>query len=156
MLVCMSPSRVEIKPMTPVISDDTVEELTNRLALSRTAHFPDQGWQLGTPATWLEELIADWKDFDFSDFQARLGEMPHMIAGIGEQQVHFLHAVGTGPDPLPLVLTHVGPVRFSNTVSSCRSWWILARTVGILQTRSPSWSPHFPASASLPLIHLVA
>jgi pimeloyl-ACP methyl ester carboxylesterase len=110
--VCMSRSRVEISPMVPVIPDDMVEELTNRLARSRMAHFPDQGWQFGTPATWLEELIADWKAFDFSAFQAQLGEMPHMTARIGEQQVHFLHAVGTGRDPLPLVLTHGWPGSF--------------------------------------------
>jgi pimeloyl-ACP methyl ester carboxylesterase len=112
MLLCMSSSGVEIRPMTPVISDDTVEELTNRLARSRMAHSPDQGWQLGAPATWLKELVADWQAFDFSELQARLGVMPHMTAQLGEQQVHFLHAVGMGPDPLPLVLTHGWPGSF--------------------------------------------
>lgn len=61
----MSPSGVEAKPMTPVISDDTFEELTNRLARSRVAHSPVKGWELGTPPTWLEELIADWRAFSF-------------------------------------------------------------------------------------------
>ncbi len=90
----------------------TVQELTNRLARSRVSHSPDQGWQFGTPAAWLENLIADWQAFEFSDFQARLGVMPHMTARIGEQQVHFLHAAGIGPDPLPLVLTHGWPGSF--------------------------------------------
>jgi pimeloyl-ACP methyl ester carboxylesterase len=98
--------------LTPTISEGTVEELTKRLARSRIGHFPDQGWDLGTPATWLDELVADWQAFDFSDFQARLGVMPHMTAQVGEQQVHFLHAVGMGPDPLPLVLTHGWPGSF--------------------------------------------
>ena len=108
----MSSNAVEISPMTPVISAGTVEELTARLARSRIAHFPDDGWPLGTPASWLEELIADWQAFDFSDFRARLGLMPHMTAQIGEQEVHFLHAVGMGPDPLPLVLSHGWPGSF--------------------------------------------
>ncbi len=103
---------MQIEPMTPVISDVMVQELTSRLARSRVSHSPDQGWQLGTPAAWLKELIADWQAFDFSDFQARLGVMPHMTARIGEQRVHFLHAVGMGPDPLPLVLTHGWPGSF--------------------------------------------
>ena len=63
-------------------------------------------WERGVPGDWLARLIEDWRAFDPLILQARLDRLTHLRAEVGGISVHLVHAPGTGPDPLPLVLTH--------------------------------------------------
>ena len=69
-------------------------------------------WERGVPGDWLARLIEDWRAFDPLILQARLDRLTHLRAEVGGISVHLVHAPGTGPDPLPLVLTHGWPSSF--------------------------------------------
>ena len=79
-----------------------------------TARLPAGGdtWERGVPADWLARLIEDWQAFDPLTLQARLDRLTHLRAEVDGVSVHLVHAPGTGPDPLPLVLTHGWPSSF--------------------------------------------
>ena len=69
-------------------------------------------WERGVPGGWLADLIADWRAFDPLRLQARLDQLTHLRAEVGGIAVHLVYAPGSGPDPLPLLLTHGWPSSF--------------------------------------------
>jgi len=81
----------------------------------RAARIPagtDRTWERGTPEGWLAGLIADWQVFDPFALQARLDQLLHLRVVVDGIAVHVVYAPGTGPDPLPLLLTHGWPSSF--------------------------------------------
>ena len=64
------------------------------------------------PASWLGRLIADWRAFDPGRLQVRLDGLTHLRVVVGGVAVHLVHAPGTGPGPMPLLLTHGWPSSF--------------------------------------------
>ena len=62
--------------------------------------------------SWLTDLIADWRAFDPLRLQARLDQLTHLRAKVGGIAVHLIYAPGSGPDPLPLLLTNGWPSSF--------------------------------------------
>jgi pimeloyl-ACP methyl ester carboxylesterase len=98
-------------PFRAALDIEASGELALRLG---TARLPPGGgtWEFGVPGDWLAQLIEDWRAFDPLTFQARLDRLSHLRADVGGVSVHLVHAAGTGPDPLPLVLTHGWPSSF--------------------------------------------
>jgi pimeloyl-ACP methyl ester carboxylesterase len=90
----------------------TIEDL--RLRLSRWRRAPDLGggWERGTPTTWMADLLDDWLQFDVDALQGRLDALTHYQAQVEDQHVHVVRVVGSGPRPLPLLLTHGWPGSF--------------------------------------------
>ncbi len=102
---------VEVQPYRPVLDPDTVEHLRARLNDSRVSA-ADGDWRQGVPASWLREVLDDWRAFDVDAFQERLDAMTHVRADIGGQVVHAIVLEGTQPATVPLVLTHGWPGSF--------------------------------------------
>jgi len=103
-----------IARMTLPYSEAAVADLRERLARTR---WPDEiagaGWEYGADLAYLRELCRYWRE-EF-DWRARLDELSafeHYRYQTPELGIHFLHARGTGPKPLPLVLTHGWPGSF--------------------------------------------
>ena len=102
-----------IEPVRAAFDEEALSELRERLRRSRLpAPEAGGGWERGVPGQWLGELLADWRAFDTARFQARLDGLTHLQADLDGQLVHLVHAPGTGPDPLPLLLTHGWPGSF--------------------------------------------
>jgi pimeloyl-ACP methyl ester carboxylesterase len=102
-----------IEPVRAALGEEMLSDLRERLGRSRLpAPEADGGWERGVPGHWLAELLADWRAFDTSRFQARLDGLTHLRADLDGQLVHLVHAPGAGPDPLPLLLTHGWPGSF--------------------------------------------
>ena len=91
-----------------------VADLRQRLANTRwPGQVTDSGWGLGTNLGYLRELCAYWQDgFDFDAQASYLNQMPQFTTDVDGYKVHYVHAEGTGPDPLPLVFTHGWPGTF--------------------------------------------
>ncbi|MCL6702195.1 epoxide hydrolase family protein [Pseudomonas sp. T1.Ur] len=71
------------------------------------------GWSEGMDADVLRDLLAHWSTtFDWRAQQAALNRLPQFVATLGEQEIHFVHQHGIGPNPMPLVLTHGWPGSF--------------------------------------------
>ncbi len=121
-------NRVAVEVARPRLDDDTVAELKQRLTRRRLGPPPSSSvpppripsidgagaddWSRGVPSPWLAELLSDWQAFDVAGFQTRLDGLPHYVAEMDGQRLHFLHAPGRGPDPFPLLVTHGWPGSF--------------------------------------------
>lgn len=103
-----------IEPFRIAIPDKDLVDLDERLLRVRLASGIDgQGWSEGIEPGFLRDLLEYWaSEFDWRVHEQRLNALPQYLARIGEQAIHFVHRPGTGPSPLPLVLTHGWPGSF--------------------------------------------
>lgn len=105
---------MHIEPFRIAVPDADMADLAQRLGRARVpqpvgGHAPDEGID---PAI-LRKLLQRWSDgFNWREHEARLNRLPQFRARIGDQVIHFIHRKGTGPAPLPLVLTHGWPGSF--------------------------------------------
>ncbi|MEN0073469.1 MAG: epoxide hydrolase family protein [Paracraurococcus sp.] len=103
------------EPFTLGVPDAAVADLRERLARTR---LPDQApipagaspWAYGTPAEYLAELIAYWREgFDWRAQEAVLNAFPQYKVPLHGIDLHYLHVPGKGPNPTPLLLMHGWP-----------------------------------------------
>jgi microsomal epoxide hydrolase len=93
------------------VPDAALADLKERLARTR---WPDEPpldpWSTGASLPWLKDLIQYWKDgFDWRAWEAKLNALPQFTAPVKGIDLHFIHAPGKGPDPMPLLLSHGWP-----------------------------------------------
>ncbi len=105
---------MNIQPYTVNISDDVLDDLRDRL---RRTRWPDEledvGWDYGSSLAYIRELCEYWANgFDWRAQEAAINELPHYRADVDGLGIHYIHARGTGPDPIPLVITHGWPSTF--------------------------------------------
>lgn len=95
-------------------SQSSVDDLRDRLRATRwPEELPGTPWEHGFARNILMELCSWWRDeFDWKAQIHRLSTLDHFIFTSGASRIHFVHARGRGPDPLPIVLTHGWPGSF--------------------------------------------
>lgn len=96
------------------VPEEVLDDLKHRLHHVR---WPDQseitGWERGTEMTYLQSLVAYWRDYyDWRAQEARLNRFSQYRCNIDGIDIHFVHERGKGPHPLPLILTHGWPDSF--------------------------------------------
>ncbi len=98
-------------PFTLHVPDAAIADLRERLARTRFAdNAPGAPWAYGTHAGWLADTLAYWRDgFDWRAQEAALNALPNHRVAIGGIDLHFIHAPGNGPDPMPLLISHGWP-----------------------------------------------
>lgn len=104
-----------VEPFKIAIPEAALEDLKRRLACTR---WPDTfiggGWNSGTDSTYIRELCAYWRDtFDWRAQESRLNAFPQYRLNVDGADIHFVHARGKGPNPLPLIVTHGWPSTFA-------------------------------------------
>lgn len=101
-------------PFTVAIPDERLGNMRRRLR--ETSWAPDFGndrWRYGVERGWLEEMVRYWgEEFDWRAQEAAINRVPQYRVEIDGVPIHFIHARGRGPRPLPLVLTHGWPWTF--------------------------------------------
>jgi microsomal epoxide hydrolase len=100
-----------IEPFRIDIPQDALDDLHERLERARfPVDLPDAGWRYGTPTSYLEPMVAYWRDeYDWREREARMNAFDQFTVTLDEQLVHFLHVRSPEPDAVPLVLTHGWP-----------------------------------------------
>ncbi|MFJ9565142.1 epoxide hydrolase family protein [Streptomyces fuscichromogenes] len=111
-----APQSVRVRPFTVDVPQSELNDLGERLRRSRLFD-SDLDWPAGTPTRYLRELVSYWeRDFDWRATEQRLNGLPQFKADVstggGDFELHFVHARGAGPDPLPLVFSHGWPGSF--------------------------------------------
>ncbi len=102
------------KPFTVSVSDADLDQLRQRLALTR---FPDEvdevGWEYGAPLTDVRRLAAYWKDgFDWRKAEAGINALPQFtrdleVEGFGTLNVHYVHKKSeVTENAVPLLFIH--------------------------------------------------
>ena len=94
--------------------ESMLADLKDRLRNTRLPQpLASVGWNEGMDADVLRDLITHWSTtFDWRAQEAALNRLPQFLATLGEQEIHFVHQRGIGPNPMPLVLTHGWPGSF--------------------------------------------
>ncbi len=104
---------LSIEPFRVAVDEAVLDDLRDRIARTRLPDdAPEAGWAYGTELAFLRDLLDHWRKFDWSAFEQRLNDLPHYRARIDDLHVHFVHVRGTGPNPMPIVLTHGWPGSF--------------------------------------------
>lgn len=103
-----------IRPFRSETLPEQLDDLRNRLARTRLAPaLSGAGWAHGTPPEYLNELVDYWRtEFDWKSAEQRLNALPQFTAEIDDSILHFVHAKGVGPRPLPLLFSHGWPGAF--------------------------------------------
>jgi pimeloyl-ACP methyl ester carboxylesterase len=102
---------IKAEPFRVAVPDDVLTDLKTRLAQTRwpiEAKAPP--WTYGAPLSFMRQVVDYWRDqYDWRKSEAALNRFPNYRANIDGKQVHFILERGSGPDPLPLILTHGWP-----------------------------------------------
>ncbi len=106
--------RIECRPFGIEVGEDLLEDLARRLEATRwPVQMPGTGWEYGVDLDYLRELVDYWRtSFDWRKQERAINRFPHFEALIEGMRIHFIHERGSGPDPLPLVITHGWPGSF--------------------------------------------
>jgi pimeloyl-ACP methyl ester carboxylesterase len=105
---------MDIRPFTVSIPQPALDDLRARLARTR---WPDEvggaGWDYGANLAYMRELVKYWETgFDWRREERTMNAFPHFRAQVDGVSVHFIHARGRGPAPMPLLVTHGWPSSF--------------------------------------------
>jgi pimeloyl-ACP methyl ester carboxylesterase len=109
---------VAIERFTINIADAVIADLKRRLVATR---WPDElentGWELGSSLGYMKSLADYWLNvYDWRRHEAVLNELPQYRVALDGLRIHFVHARGKGPKPLPLIITHGWPGSFVEMV----------------------------------------
>jgi microsomal epoxide hydrolase len=98
-------------PFTIRIPDGILADLRSRLERVRWPdEVPQGGWRYGTNLGYLQSLVSYWRDkYDWRAQEAALNRRRQFTVGVAGIDLHFIHELGVGPAPLPLLLCHGWP-----------------------------------------------
>lgn len=93
------------------VPDQAIADLRYRLANARLpAQIPGTGWEYGTNAQYLTELVDYWQhQFDWREQERQLNTLDQYVTTIDGVPIHFIHQRSSNPDATPLMITHGWP-----------------------------------------------
>ena len=101
----------EIQPFTVDISQAQLDDLQQRLALTRLPE-PEtpNDWSQGVPLQYMQEILDYWQeDYDWRRAEAQLNQFAHGSTNLNERDIHCIHARSPEANALPLIMTHGWP-----------------------------------------------
>jgi microsomal epoxide hydrolase len=100
-----------IRPFRLDVSEQTLDWIRRRVAEYPWHEMPDDGgWAYGTNMDYMKTLCAYWLDgFDWRKQEARINRFSHYTAEVDGIDLHFIRERGSGPAPLPLIISHGWP-----------------------------------------------
>jgi microsomal epoxide hydrolase len=100
-----------ITPFRIAVPDALLADLRERLDRVRWPdEIPGSAWTYGTDLATMKSLVRYWREtFDWRKQEAALNAWPQFTTPVGGIDVHFIHAKGVGPDPMPLLISHGWP-----------------------------------------------
>jgi pimeloyl-ACP methyl ester carboxylesterase len=103
-----------VSPFEVDIPEDALDDLRERLRRTRFADdFGNDDWSFGMPGNYLRDLVGYWESqYDWRAHEAAMKRFAHFRTEVDGAPVHFVHARGRGPAPMPLILTHGWPWTF--------------------------------------------
>jgi microsomal epoxide hydrolase len=99
------------RPFRVRVADEVLADLGQRLERVRWPdEAPGPAWSYGTSLTYMKGLVAYWRErYDWRTHEGALNGFPQFTAPVAGITLHFIHAEGRGPRPLPLLLSHGWP-----------------------------------------------
>ncbi len=105
---------MKIQPFEIAIPQAAPDDLHQRLSRTRWPdEIPGSEWNYGSNLTYMKDLIRYWQTpFDWRSREHMINTFAHFRTTIDGMNIHFLHARGNRPHPIPLLLTHGWPSSF--------------------------------------------
>ena len=100
-----------IRPFTPSISTEVIEDLIQRLKQTRLPEAETvEDWSQGVPLSYQAELLNYWThNYDFTRLEQRLGAFDNFKTDIDGVEIHFIHKRSPHTAATPLLITHGWP-----------------------------------------------
>ena len=100
-----------IRPFQIEVTAETIELIRRQVSNYAWHEMPDDGgWAYGANLEYMKELCTYWLDeFDWRAQEAAINRFAHFIAPVDGINLHFIHEKGSGPAPLPLIVSHGWP-----------------------------------------------
>jgi len=100
-----------VRPYECHVPDEVVNRIRTRVAEFPWHEMPDDGgWDYGANLDYMKELCAYWVDgFDWRLQEAKFNAFPQFHAMVDGIDMHFIFEKGSGPDPMPLMISHGWP-----------------------------------------------
>ncbi|MAG98278.1 MAG: alpha/beta fold hydrolase [Alphaproteobacteria bacterium] len=107
-----------VQPYSIAVPDQVLERIRARVADYQWHEMPDDGgWAYGANLDYMRELCAYWlEEFDWRAQETALNRLPQFTAKVDGLDIHFIHEKGSGPAPMPLVISHGWPGSVSEFV----------------------------------------
>jgi len=109
----MNPMRetIEAEPFRVAVPEADLVDLKARLARTR---WPIEAkaapWRCGASLAYMQGMVDYWLNrYDWRKSEAAINRFPNYKATLDAKKIHFILERGSGPDPLPLILTHGWP-----------------------------------------------
>ena len=103
-----------VSPFQIAVDQAVLDALQARLNLTRWPdEIPGSQWDYGSNLDYMKELVEYWRsDFDWRAQERKLNAFHHFKTPVDGLNIHFIHERGSGPSPMPLVITHGWPSCF--------------------------------------------
>ena len=100
-----------IQPFRIDVAEATLQQIRDRVAQYPWHEMPDDGgWDYGTNLDYLKQLCAYWvNEYDWRKHEADLNRFAHYRTEIDGVDLHFIREPGSGPAPMPLIISHGWP-----------------------------------------------
>lgn len=100
-----------VQPFQIAVPDETLERIRAKVAGYTWHEMPeDGGWAYGTNLDYMKELCTYWlEEFDWRTQEKALNGFSQFTALVEDINLHFIHEKGSGPVPLPLLISHGWP-----------------------------------------------
>ena len=101
----------DIRPFTLEVPDGTLDFIRRRVADFPWHEMPeDGGWEYGTNLTYMKEFCAYWvAEYDWRKHETVINGFDNFTTPVDGIDIHFIHEKGSGPKPMPLIITHGWP-----------------------------------------------
>src|SRR5690349_19782888 len=101
-------------PFEIAVEQAVLDDLADRLRRTRfPADHANDDWGYGVNIGYLGRLVDYWVDgYDWRRQERAVNELPHYRTKLSGLPIHFVHQPWTGPNPLPIVLSHGWPWTF--------------------------------------------
>ncbi len=100
-----------IRPFKIDVPEQTLAQIFTRVRDFPWSAMADlEGWEYGSNLDYMKELCAYWLDgFDWRKQEAAINQFDHFVAPVDGLDLHYIHEKGSGPAPLPLIISHGWP-----------------------------------------------
>ena len=100
-----------VKPFKVNISDQIIKDIYDKVKKYPWHEMPnDGGWEYGTNLDYMKEISKYWvSKFDWRKHEREINKFPNFIAEVDNIDIHFIHEKGSGPKPIPLLISHGWP-----------------------------------------------
>ena len=99
------------QPFKIKIPDSIISQILKKVADYNWHEMPsDEGWSYGTNLNYMKELCTYWCDqYDWRQHENQLNKWDQYKSTVDGIDIHFIHEKGSGPNPLPLLISHGWP-----------------------------------------------